>query len=61
VANVSGTLRRSASDQVRNPEVRDQEAAEEVTVMIVLIAALYRWWNAGHAKRLAADNRRTTL
>ena len=29
--------------------------------MIVLIAALYRWWNIRQAKRLAADNRRTTL
>jgi hypothetical protein len=29
--------------------------------MIVLIAALYRWWNNRQAKRLAADNQRTTL
>jgi hypothetical protein len=29
--------------------------------MIVLIAALERWWNTRQAKRLAADNRRTTL
>jgi len=58
---MSGTPRRSASGQARNPELRDREAAEEVTVMIVLIAALYRWWNTRQAKRLAADNRRTTL
>jgi hypothetical protein len=41
--------------------LQDREAAEEVNVMIVLIAALYRWWNTRQAKRLAADNRRTTL
>jgi len=29
--------------------------------MIVLIAALYRWWNNRQAKRLTADNQRTTL
>jgi len=29
--------------------------------MIVLIAALHRWWNNRQAKRLAADNRRTSL
>jgi hypothetical protein len=29
--------------------------------MTVLIAALYRWWKTRQAKRLAADNRRTTL
>jgi hypothetical protein len=29
--------------------------------MIVLIAALYRWWNTRQARRLAAEIRRTTL
>jgi hypothetical protein len=29
--------------------------------MIVLIAALYRWWENRQAKRLAADDRRTTF
>lgn len=29
--------------------------------MIVLIAALCSWWNNRQARRLAADNRRTTL
>jgi hypothetical protein len=29
--------------------------------MIVLIAALQRWWNTRQAKRLAADGRRTAL
>jgi hypothetical protein len=47
--------------QARSQKLQDREAAEEVTVMIVLIAALYRWWNTRQAKRLAADRRRTTL
>jgi hypothetical protein len=29
--------------------------------MIVLIAALQRWWNNRQGKRLAADSRRTAL
>jgi class 3 adenylate cyclase len=57
VANVSSTPRRSASGQARHQELQYREAAEEVTVMFALIAALERWWNNRQAKRRAAGNR----
>lgn len=47
--------------RARSQELQDGETAEEVTIMIVLIGALYRWWTTRQAKRLAADDRRTTL
>jgi hypothetical protein len=56
---MGGEPRRRATGQARRQELQDREAAGEVTVMIILTAALYRWWTNRQAKRLAADDQRT--